>query len=167
LTPPDKRLYNAALPDGRRLASGYRGPTPAAWKRGECNLLSLKLITGSLLNRIRRVLLIQLLLVLLTSAVFLVKSGGFQAGSAGCGGMIALANVLLLEWRRYRTDTGRVIDARQSLRVLYRSALERLLLVASLLATGLGVMGLDPIALLIGFIVGQMALLLTGTKRTD
>jgi len=120
-----------------------------------------------LLSRVRMVLSTQLALVLLTSAVFFLVSGGFQAGSAGFGGAIALINVLLLEWRRYQTDTGRAIDARQSLLVLYRSALERLLLVALLFALGLGALALDPLALLTGFIMGQVALLLTGTKRTD
>jgi hypothetical protein len=134
---------------------------------GKCNTLSLRRITGSLLSRVRMVLSTQLVLVLLTSAVFFLVSGGFQAGSAGFGGAIALINVLLLEWRRYQTDTGRAIDARQSLLVLYRSALERLLLVALLFALGLGALALDPLALLTGFIMGQVALLLTGTKRTD
>jgi hypothetical protein len=120
-----------------------------------------------LLSRIRVVLSAQLLLVFLTSVVFLFASGGFQAGSAGFGGAIALINLLLLEWRRYRTDKGRVIDARQSLRVLYRSALERLLLVALLFALGMGALALDPLALLTGFVAGQLALLLTGMKRTD
>jgi ATP synthase protein I len=140
---------------------------PAVWPGAKCNLLSLRQITGSLLSRIRRVLLTQLLLVCLTSVVFLLVSGGFQAASALFGGTIALTNVLLLEWRRYRTDKGRALDARQSLRVLYRSALERMLLVALLVALGLGVLALTPLALLTGFVVGQMALLLTGTKRTD
>jgi ATP synthase protein I len=134
---------------------------------GKCNTLSLRRITGSLLSRVRMVLSTQLVLVLLTSAVFFLVSGGFPAGSAGFGGAIALINVLLLEWRRYQTDTGRAIDARQSLLVLYRSALERLLLVALLFALGLGALALDPLALLTGFIMGQVALLLTGTKRTD
>jgi len=134
---------------------------------GKCNTLSLRRITGSLLSRVRMVLSTQLVLVLLTSAVFFLVSGGFQAGSAVFGGAIALINVLLLEWRRYQTDTGRAIDARQSLLVLYRSALERLLLVALLFALGLGALALDPLALLTGFIMGQVALLLTGTKRTD
>lgn len=134
---------------------------------GKCNILSLMRITGSLLSRIRVVLSTQLVLVLLTSVVFFLVSGGFQAGSAGFGGVIALINVLLLEWRRYQTDKGRAIDARQSLRALYRSALERLLLVALLFALGMGVLTLDPLALLTGFVMGQVALLLTGIKRTD
>ena len=134
---------------------------------GKCNTLSLRRITGSLLSRIRLVLSTQLVLVLLTSVVFFLVSGGFQAGSAGFGGAIAIINVLLLEWRRYQTDKGRAIDARLSLLVIYRSALERMLLVGLLVALGLGVLDLDPLALLTGFIVGQMALLLTGTHRTD
>jgi hypothetical protein len=138
-----------------------------AWSWQACNLLSLRRITGSLLNRIRMVLSTQLLLVFLTSVVFLLVSGGFQAGSAGFGGAIASINVLLLEWRRYQSDTGPAIDARRSLGVLYRSALERLLLVALLFSLGLGVLKLAPLALLTGFIVGQVALLLTGTTRTD
>jgi len=134
---------------------------------GKCNILSLRRITGSLLSRIRVVLSTQLALVLLTSVVFFLVSGGFQAGSAVFGGAIALINVLLLEWRRYQTDKGRAIDARQSLLVLYRSALERLLVVALLFTLGLGALALDPLALLTGFVMGQVALLLTGTKRTD
>jgi ATP synthase protein I len=113
------------------------------------------------------VLSTQLVLVFLTSVVFLMVSGGFQAGSAVFGGAIALVNVLLLEWRRYRTDKAPAIDAQRSLRVLYRSALERLLLVALLFVLGFGALALDPLALLSGFVVGQVALLLTGTKRTD
>ena len=120
-----------------------------------------------MLSRIRLVLSTQLVLVLLTSVVFFLVSGGFQAGSAGFGGAIAIINVLLLEWRRYQTDKGRAIDARLSLLVIYRSALERMLLVALLFALGLGALALDPLALLTGFITGQVALLLTGTKRTD
>jgi hypothetical protein len=36
-----------------------------------------------------------------------------------------------------------------------------------LFSLGLGVLKLAPLALLTGFIVGQVALLLTGTTRTD
>jgi F0F1-type ATP synthase assembly protein I len=120
-----------------------------------------------LLSRIRGVLSVQLLLVSVASVVFLIASGGFQAVSAGFGGSIAIINLLLLEWRRYRTDKGPAIDARRSLRVLYHSALERLLLVALLFALGMKVLGLDPLALLTGFVGGQLALLLTGLHRTD
>jgi F0F1-type ATP synthase assembly protein I len=159
LTLPGGPSYNAPLP----VHASGRGSA----RRVTGNVQSLRRIGGPLLSRIRVVLSAQLLLVSVASVVFLFASGGFQAVSAGFGGSIAIINLLLLEWRRYRTDTGPAIDARQSLRVLYRSALERLVLVALLFALGLGALGLDPLALLTGFIGGQLALLLTGMKRTD
>lgn len=107
---------------------------------------------------IRKVLLIQLLLVFLTSVVFLVVSGGFQALSAAFGGLTALSNVLLLAWRRKRSDGGRAMDAQQSLLVLYRSAFERFVSVILLFLLGMVVLRLDPLALLSGFIAGQAAL---------
>lgn len=118
-------------------------------------------------KRIRTLLTAQLLLVAVTSVVFLSGSGGFQAGSVWFGGMIATCNVLLLEWRRYRADNARAMDARGSLVVLYRSALERFAVVALLFAAGMGVLQLAPLALLSGFIAGQAGLIFTGTGKTD
>jgi ATP synthase protein I len=81
--------------------------------------------------------------------------------------MISLLNVMLLEWRRKQADRGPALTAGQSLRVLYRSAVERFVLVALLFAAGIGALALYPLALLTGFIAGQLALLLTGMERTD
>jgi hypothetical protein len=53
------------------------------------------------------------------------------------------------------------------LRLLYRTALERFVLTATLFALALGVLRLEPLALLTGFIVGQTALIVTGTGKTD
>jgi len=90
-----------------------------------------------------------------------------QAGSVWFGGAIAAANMLLLEWRRQTADNGPALSAAASLRLLYRTALERFVLVVTLFAVALGVLRLDPLALLSGFIVGQIALILTGTGKTD
>lgn len=120
-----------------------------------------------MLSGIRRVLLAQLLMVSLASAGFLVLSGGSQALAAGFGGGISLFNIMLLEWRRKQADRGGALTAGESLRVLYRSAIERLTLVALLFALGIGVLTLNPLAVLTGFIAGQLALLLTGLERTD
>jgi ATP synthase protein I len=48
--------------------------------------------------------------------------------------------------------------------VLYRTALERFVMVVLLFALGMGVLKLDPLALLTGFVAGQMALVLIGMK---
>ena len=103
----------------------------------------------------------------LVSVVFWVVSGPFQAGSALFGGSIALLAALLLEWRRARAERGRALNVGQSIRVLYRSAFERMGLVVLLFVLGMGVLRLDPLALLTGFIAGQTGLLLTGTGRKN
>ena len=114
---------------------------------------------------IRKLVVLQLLLIAVTSVVFFMIYGGFQAGSVWFGGGIAMANVLLLEWRRHGADTGRALSAGESIRVLYRVVLERFVLVVLLFALGLGVLKLDPLALLTGFIAGQLALLLSGIQK--
>lgn len=120
-----------------------------------------------MLDRIRKLLLTQSALVVLTSTVFLALSGGFAALSAVLGGLIAGASAVLLEWRRYRVDRGRALSAGASIRVLYRSALERFVLVLVLFVLGMGVLKLEPLALLSGFIAGQLGLVITGIRRKN
>ncbi len=114
----------------------------------------------------RRQAVLQLLLLAVTSAVFFVYYGGFQAVSVWGGGVIAMTHTLLLEWRRGCADTGRALSGGESLRLLYRTALERFVLVVVLFALMIGVLRLDPPALIAGFIVGQLALV-AGLTRTD
>lgn len=116
---------------------------------------------------VRKLAMLQLLLIAATSVIFFMIYGAFQAGSVCCGGLIAMANVLLLEWRRGRADRGRALSAGESLRLLYRTALERFVLVALLFAVALGVLQLAPVAVITGFIVGQLALLFTEIIKTE
>jgi ATP synthase protein I len=114
---------------------------------------------------VRKLAMIQLLLIAATSVVFFMIYGPFQAASACFGGLIAMANMLLLEWRRWGADSGRALSAGESIRLLYRTALERFVLVALLFAVALGVLQLAPVALITGFIAGQLGLLFTGTFK--
>ena len=116
---------------------------------------------------IRKLVVLQLLFTAVTSVVFYFCYGGFQAGSVWYGGAIASASSLLLELRRHGADTGRALSAGESIRVLYRTALERFVLVALLFAVGLGGLQLDPPALLAGFIAGQLALFIERIQRKD
>jgi ATP synthase protein I len=121
-------------------------------------------------NTVRRIgslAMLQLTLIAVTSVIFFMVYGAFQAGSVWFGGLIAMANVLWLEWRRRRVDQGRALSAGESMRVLYRTALERFVWVVLLFALALGVLQLDPAALISGFIVGQLALLLNLLVGTD
>ena len=121
----------------------------------------------SLTSGIRKRLGFQLVLIAVTSIVFFTLGDVIQAGSVWFGGAIASANLLLLEWRRRAADRGPALSAAASLRLLYRTALERFVLAAVLFVLGLGVLRLDPLALLSGFIVGLVALIVTGTGKTD
>ena len=78
-----------------------------------------------------------------------------------------MTNVLLLEWRRRRADSGPALSAGESLRLLYRSAVERFVLVLLLFAVALGTLQLDPLALITGFIVGQLALVFKELIKTE
>jgi len=118
-------------------------------------------------GRIRRFVTLQLLLLAVISVLFYVIYGTFQAVSVWCGGGIAMVSALWLEWRRTQAERGRAQSAGESLRVLYRTAIERFAWVLLLFSLALGVWQLDPLALISGFIVGQLALLLTGIAGTD
>jgi ATP synthase protein I len=120
-----------------------------------------------LASGISKRLVFQLAVIAVTSVVFFMPGDVKQAGSVWFGGAIATANLLLLEWRRLQADKGPALSAAASLRLLYRTALERFVLAAMLFALALGVLRLEPLALLTGFIVGQTALIVTGTGKTD
>ncbi len=121
-------------------------------------------------NKVRRIgtlAMLQLTSIAATSVIVFMIYGAFQAGSVWFGGLIAMTSALWLEWRRGRVDQGRALSAGESMRVLYRTALERFAWVILLFALALGVLQLAPGALITGFIVGQLALLLTGIVGTD
>lgn len=122
------------------------------------------MIVKSFASGIRGPAVLQLVLVAVTSVVFFVIFGWFQAVSVWFGGLTAALNIGWLLWRRQQADAGRALSAGQSLRLLYRSALERFVLIALLFALGLGGLKLDPLALLTGFIVGQLALVFLGIR---
>lgn len=96
----------------------------------------------------------------ITVAITQWVRGGSAAPAVLYGGAAALANLLLLDWRARRANRVGALSARQSLQVLYLSALERFATVALLFALGIGVLQLDPLSLLLGFVAGFPALLL-------
>ena len=113
----------------------------------------------------RKLAALHLTLVMATSVLFYLWNGAFAAASTGFGGSIAMINIALLLWRRDRADRGRALSAGESIRLLYRSMLERFISVIALFWLGMGVLELYAPALLAGFVVGQLALLFIGNER--
>ena len=119
------------------------------------------------MDRMRTALIVQLLLIAALGAVLLALEGAAEAVAALYGGSIALLNLLLLAWRVRRTERGPVLSAQQSARALYLSALERFAAVAVMFMVGMGVLRLDPLPLIVGFVVALPALLLQGIGRRE
>ena len=113
----------------------------------------------------RNALVKQVFLVLICAASFFVAQGAESALAALYGGAVALLNVQLLRWRKNQVKTRPGLTARASLATFFASALERFVLVAALLALGLGWIELQPLALLVGFAVGQAAVLLLWSEH--
>ena len=114
---------------------------------------------------IRRQLLHQLSLIGVTSAGFLVLFDLVHAVSAGFGGGIAVVNALLV-WRCSRRDSQTPERTpQQSLAAIYICVIQRFVFAALLFAFGLGVLELKPFALLAGFIVGQLVMVIIGTQQ--
>ncbi len=116
---------------------------------------------------IRRLLLYQFLLVAATSAVFLVIFEIFSAVSVWFGGGVAATNALLLARCSQRDALATERTPQQSLVAGYSCMVQRFLLVALLFAFGLGVLRLDALALLTGFIGGQLVMVITGIKQLE
>ena len=113
----------------------------------------------------RNLAALQLVLLTATSVIFYLWRGAWPAAAAGFGGGIAMVNIALLLWRRHCADRGRALSAGESIRLLYRSALERFFAVIALFVLSMAVLQLDAPALLTGFIVGQVALFFIGKER--
>ena len=77
--------------------------------------------------------------------------------SVAYGSCVALLGTLLLAWR-FRQGEGREnSDAAWYLRQAYRTAIERYVWVAFMLAAGFGLLKLAPLWVLAGFVAGQAA----------
>lgn len=84
--------------------------------------------------------------------------GGLGTGMAvAYGGAVALVNAALLLWRWYQGSDRFHCDAGRHVQAFFRSSIERFFVVGILLAVGFQVLELEPLALLAGFVVGQLA----------
>lgn len=81
------------------------------------------------------------------------------------GGAIALINTLLLSWRTARAAAMVDKDARWSSFTLLAGVLERFLFTLVAFGLGIGVLRMDPPALIVGFAVAQMGYVVARPKQ--
>lgn len=99
-------------------------------------------------------------MVLIGAAFVYVVLGSHEAVAVSYGGTTALANTLFLIWRMSQGDKSSDADASGQLRKLYRSSIERFVVVGALLAAGMGALHLAALPLLAGFVFGQVSLMI-------
>lgn len=110
---------------------------------------------------IRRVGVIQGAVTAAGAAIADFFLGEPAAGAVLFGGGVAVANTLLLAWRMRLGALRPGVAPGRELARLVRSSVERFFMVALLIAAGLGWLKLMPAALLGGFILGQMTLVVS------
>lgn len=76
------------------------------------------------------------------------------------GGCIAMVSTLFLAWRLKQGERREGLGAEWVLRQAYRTAIERYVWTAVMLAVGFKLLKLAPLWMLAGFVVGQAAWLL-------
>lgn len=81
------------------------------------------------------------------------------------GFAVAIANTVMIVWRMWQSQRVQHLDAHKHLSMFYRSGFERLVIVAALLAAGFGPIGLAPLAVMVGFALGQLVLIVSQIMR--
>lgn len=133
----------------------------------------MKHIGADLADKGRRVVIIQLLTTLAVAAVFFVwvlsqNSGQAQstwqaiwaALSASYGGVASVVLALLSIRGFRRANEIALSEPKKSMMILYIGAVQRFVAVLVLLGAGLGLLKLEPLAVLIGFVLAQASYLM-------
>lgn len=108
----------------------------------------------------QKVLGLQLLVTLVAGTVAYGQNGSMQhAVAVLAGGGISVLNGAMLAWRMFRARLQSSQDAHQQLRLMYFCAVERFLVIVVSLGVCMTVLGLAPLAVLSGFVLGQTVLL--------
>jgi F0F1-type ATP synthase assembly protein I len=111
---------------------------------------------SQLAAKARNVAGVQIISSVVVAGLFLMF-GTWDAVSAFYGGFASVLTALYLSRGVKRAEEAVLRDPKRSLQILYFGAVQRFLLVAGLLALGLAVFKLAPIAMCVGFAVAQLS----------
>lgn len=112
-----------------------------------------------------KLLLYQIFLVAGIAAVFLVVVDFQAALSVGYGGGIAATNAIMLSRCTRREEQRDAKTAQHSLVAGYACAVQRFLIVALLFAAVMMTLKEQGLAILSGFITGQLVMVILGTQQ--
>lgn len=82
------------------------------------------------------------------------------------GGLVAMAVSAVLVWRERQSMRHPEWDQYRLFKLFVRAGVERMLLLAGLLAIGLGVFGLAPLPLMLGLVLAQLGWLALAAGRS-
>ena len=111
---------------------------------------------SQLAAKTRSVASLQVISSVVVAGLFLML-GAWDSVSALYGGFSSVLTVLFLSRGVKRAEEAVLRDPKRSLQILYFGAVQRFLFVAGLLALGLAVLKLAPVALCVGFAVAQVS----------
>ena len=125
----------------------------------------MKIAEPELAAKARWVISTQLIISVIVAAAFLIKSV-WESVAALYGGIASLCIAMLLLWGIKRATEAAKENPGKSMRILYIGAVQRFLLVIGLLAMGIALFKLDPIAMCVGFALAQLSYLI-GSRFKD
>ncbi|MBL4762933.1 MAG: ATP synthase subunit I [Gammaproteobacteria bacterium] len=109
-----------------------------------------------------RVLLLQFAVIVITAFAALIWQDQDVMFGVFYGGLIVLANASLLIWRILVTKKELHVDLNRHMKAFFRSSIERFLVVGGLFAVGLGLLKLNALGVLVGFIIAQLIYMFSG-----
>ena len=119
-----------------------------------------------LASKARRVISLQLLTSLVVAVLFMLH-GVWASISAFYGGLASVSVALLLSRGVERASAAALQNPKESMKILYMGAVQRFVLVAVLLAFGLAVLELEPVAVCVGFGLAQFSYLMSSRNRRE
>lgn len=104
-----------------------------------------------------RILGITVGIVVVSIAAAYLVVGAPSAKSYAYGSVVAIVGALILNWRHWQAKQRLDVNAEWVLQHAYKTAIERYLWAAVMLALGFKLLKLTPLFLLAGFVIGQIA----------
>lgn len=125
----------------------------------------MKIAEPKLAARAKWVISTQLIISIIVAAIFLTK-GTWEAVAAIYGGAVSICISLFLLWGIQRANAAAKVDPGKGMRILYAGAAQRFILVIGMVALGIAVLKLDPVAVCVGFAIAQAGYLMGSRSQT-